>query len=67
MRGRRHFEEVQRDAQQLHEILFREVPLIPLWQLDPLLAWSRIVKPAAVDPLLVFPEIDLWKLEAKQP
>jgi ABC-type transport system substrate-binding protein len=66
LRGHRHFADVQRSAQQLHEILFHEMPLIPLWQIDPLLAWHRNVKPVGLDPLLVFPDIDLWKLEARQ-
>ncbi len=66
LRGHCHFEDVQRCAQQLHEILIREMPMVPLWQLDPLLAWHRAVKPGRVDPLLVFPDIDQWKLEPRQ-
>jgi ABC-type oligopeptide transport system substrate-binding subunit len=66
LRGHRHFEDVQRCAQQLHEILFQEMPMIPLWQLDPLLAWHRAVKPGRLDPLLVFPDVDQWKLDPRQ-
>jgi ABC-type oligopeptide transport system substrate-binding subunit len=65
-RGHRHFADVQRCAQQLHELLNQEMPLIPLWQLDPVLAWHRCVKPVGLDPLLVFPDVDRWKLEPRQ-
>jgi ABC-type transport system substrate-binding protein len=63
--GRRDFAQVQRYAHQIHEILVREMPLIPLWQLDPLLAWGKHVKPGAIDPLLVFTDIDQWHLEPR--
>ncbi len=66
LRGYRHFADVQRCARELHEILFREMPLIPLWQLDPLLAWHRTVKPVGLDPLLVFGEIEEWRLEPRK-
>ncbi len=67
LRSHRHFEDVKRCAQQLHEILFDEMPLVPLWQLDPLLAWHRAVKPVVpVDPLLVFPDVDQWRVDPRQ-
>jgi peptide/nickel transport system substrate-binding protein len=65
MRGHRHFADVQQCAQQLHEVLFREMPMIPLWQLDPLLAWHRTVQPVALDPQMVFTEIDQWRLNPR--
>jgi hypothetical protein len=61
--GRRDFAQVQKRTHQIHEILVREMPLIPLWQLDPLSAWAKHVKPGAVDPLLVFTDIEHWQLE----
>jgi ABC-type transport system substrate-binding protein len=60
--GHRNFAEVQKYMQTLHEVLYREMPLIPLWQLDPLLAHSSAVRPVGLDPLLVFPDIEEWRL-----
>jgi peptide/nickel transport system substrate-binding protein len=65
MKGHREFAKVQRGAQQLHDVVAREVPLVPLWQLDPLLAWHKTVRPVPLDPLLVFTDIDQWKLEPR--
>jgi ABC-type transport system substrate-binding protein len=61
--GRRDFPQVQKFTHQVHEKVVSEMPLIPLWQLDALLAWGKQVKPGLVDPLLVFTDIDLWQLE----
>jgi ABC-type transport system substrate-binding protein len=66
LRGHRHFADVQQRARELHEILVKEMPMIPLWQLDPLVAWHRTVKPVGLDPLLVFPEIDEWRLDPRK-
>jgi ABC-type transport system substrate-binding protein len=59
---RRDFTKVQQYTRQIHEVLAGEMPLIPLWQLDPLHAWARYVTPGAVDPILVFNDIEHWEL-----
>jgi peptide/nickel transport system substrate-binding protein len=61
--ARRDFNEVQKYTHQIHDLLSEEMPLIPLWQLDPLLAWGRQVKPSSVDPVRVFTDIEQWQLE----
>jgi ABC-type transport system substrate-binding protein len=61
--GRRDFPMVQKYTHQVHETVVTEMPLIPLWQLDALLAWGKQVRPGLVDPLLVFTDIDQWQLE----
>jgi ABC-type transport system substrate-binding protein len=66
LRGHRDFAQVKRYMHGIHEILNSEVPLIPLWQLDPLLAWHPTVKPPGpVDPLLVFTDIDRWRVDPR--
>jgi hypothetical protein len=64
--GRRDFPQVQKYTHTVHEKVVSEMPLIPLWQLDPLLAWGKHVKPGLVDPLLVFTDIDEWQLESSR-
>jgi ABC-type oligopeptide transport system substrate-binding subunit len=61
----RDFAKVQGYLQQVHRILDQEMPFIPLWQLDPLMAYHRDVRPAALDPLLVFTSIEEWRLQRK--
>ena len=39
------------------------MPLIPLWQLDTHVAVHPSLRPAALDPLLVFDRVEDWKLE----
>jgi hypothetical protein len=41
------------------------MPLIPLWQLDTHLAYHHDLTPVRIDPLLVFSEVEQWKLEKK--
>ena len=41
------------------------MPLIPLWQLDRHIAMGSGVKPVPFDPLLVFGDVDQWRLEKK--
>lgn len=61
----RTFAKVQEHQQLNQDLLNREMPLIPLWQLDPLLAYRSNVKPSALDPLLVFDNIEEWRLQPK--
>jgi ABC-type transport system substrate-binding protein len=59
---RRDFAKVQLYARQIQDVLAGQMPLIPLWQLDPLHAWANYVTPGAVDPLLVFNDVEHWEL-----
>ena len=63
--GHRDFARVSDYMHQLHEVLAEQVPMIPLWQLDPLMAWAKSVHPPTLDPLLVFTDIEQWKIDAE--
>ncbi len=62
-KGHRSFPEVRSYQWETQDYLNREMPFIPLWQLDPLLAYRRDVQPAALDPLLPFSTIEEWRLQ----
>ena len=62
VKGFRDFAKVREYQWSTQEFLNREMPFIPLWQLDPLLAYRRDVQPSAFDPLLVFDNIEEWHL-----
>lgn len=63
----RHFAEVRRLCHEIHAHLFEKMPLIPLWQLDMHIALRNDLKtvppPEKIDPLLVFTEIEQWRLQ----
>lgn len=61
----REFVKFQEHQWLTQELLNSEMPFIPLWQLDPLLAYRRNVQPSALDPLLVFNNIEDWHLLSK--
>ena len=66
----RDFPQVREWAHELHaRFLAEEMPFIPLWQLDPLAAIHNDVVPPtsdpSFDPLLVFTDVELWKLNRK--
>lgn len=61
----RNFAEVQRHQWQIHELLDKEMPFIPLWQLDPLLAYRRDVEPNGLDPCQVFSNIEEWRVHSR--
>jgi len=63
--GYRDFAEVRKRLQMVHTFLSSEMPLIPLWQLDPLYAYHSDVTPALLDPVLVFSNIEEWRLRRK--
>ena len=67
-KNHRDFSEVQQTMHLVHRLLVQKMPLIPLWQLDTFLAYRPGVdlKDAAVDPLLIFNDVEKWKLEAKR-
>jgi hypothetical protein len=45
--------------------LLQEMPLVPLWQLDPLAALSADLEAVPFDPLLVFPDVDRWSVRPR--
>jgi ABC-type transport system substrate-binding protein len=76
--ARREFDKVRELARKMLGVLDMDMPLIPLWQLDPLSAYREEVKPAfydrtmgprkdvervPYDPLLVFTDAENWRLE----
>jgi ABC-type oligopeptide transport system substrate-binding subunit len=64
-RGRRHFAEVRKQTRLAHEQLLQEMPLVPLWQLDPLAALHEDLEAVPFDPLLVFTDVDRWSVQRK--
>jgi ABC-type transport system substrate-binding protein len=67
-KNRRDFSEVQQTMHRVHQMLAEKMPLVPLWQLDAYIAYRPGVdfKEAAVDPLLIFNDVEKWKLEGKR-
>jgi hypothetical protein len=80
--GRREFDQVRRLTEAMHGNFEGDVPLVPLWQLDPLSAYRADLEPMVhgsrlrddqrkeleripYDPLLVFTDIEYWRLEKK--
>jgi ABC-type transport system substrate-binding protein len=66
----RDFPQVRDLAHRLHDTFLKEeMPFIPLWQLDPQAAYHRDVLPPGsdppFDPVLVFTDAELWKLNRK--
>ena len=62
----RDFGQVQKTMQLIHHTLDREMPLIPLWQLDVYMAHRRELTLTSPDPLLVFTDVEQWKKELKK-
>lgn len=58
----RNFAEVQKYQWQIHDLLHKQMPFIPLWQLDPLLAYRSQVKPDGLNPGKVFSNIEDWRV-----
>jgi ABC-type transport system substrate-binding protein len=63
--GHRDFHEVQRYTHDIHAHLYQKMPLIPLWQLDTHIAYHNDLTPVGIDPLLVFTQVEQWKLQKK--
>jgi peptide/nickel transport system substrate-binding protein len=59
----RQFSEMQRPAQSIHGIFQEKMPFVPLWQLDTVAAYHNSLKPGAIDPLLLFPGVEEWRIE----
>lgn len=64
-RGRRHFADVRKHTWLAHEQLLQEMPLVPLWQLDPLAALHEDLEAVPFDPLLVFTDVGRWSVQRK--
>jgi peptide/nickel transport system substrate-binding protein len=68
--GLRDFRQVKEYAHSIHrKLLEEEMPIIPLWQLDPLLAYrhgEEGVEVVPFDPLLVFTDADQWRVVRKK-
>jgi ABC-type transport system substrate-binding protein len=59
------FAEVKKLNHELHRYVDLHVPLIPLWQLDPVHAIHKSVKTVPFDRHLVFTDIEKWELQGK--
>jgi len=68
--NRREFAEVQKITHRIHAELYEKMPLIPLWQLDKHIAVHRDLEPVPspehLDPLLIFTQVEEWKVEKKE-
>ena len=63
---RRDFPQVREYTHLLHDkFLNAEMPFIPLWQLDPQVVLHTDVVAPTFDPLLVFTDVERWKLNRK--
>ena len=60
----RHFSQVQEYTHAIHrQLLEAEMPLIPLWQLDPLIAVRKgRVEMPAIDPQALFTRVEEWRV-----
>jgi ABC-type transport system substrate-binding protein len=65
--GHRDFAQVQLLSHQIHQLIHSKLPLIPLWQLDTHIAYHKDLRLPAkgLDPLLVFTEVEKWKLQKR--
>ncbi|MFO0842089.1 MAG: ABC transporter substrate-binding protein [Gemmataceae bacterium] len=66
--SQRDFEEVRKYARETHsQFLHSDMPLLPLWQLDPLCAYDKRVVDfnGAADPLPWFHEADRWRVRPR--
>ena len=62
----REFLVVQRLTHDIHDRLYEQMPFIPLWQLDTHVAYHKTLSlPADIDPLLIFTDVETWKLEKR--
>jgi len=61
----RQFSEMQQPAQLIHGLFRTKMPFIPLWQLDSLAAYHNSLRPGTIDPLLLFPGVEEWRMEKK--
>jgi ABC-type transport system substrate-binding protein len=57
--------EVTKYTHRIHKQIFEKMPLIPLWQLDTHVVSDKELTAVHLDPLLVFTEVEKWKLEKR--
>jgi ABC-type oligopeptide transport system substrate-binding subunit len=61
---RREFKVIQENTHEIHRLLYEQMPLIPLWQLDRHFAYhSSLLMTGRIDPLLIFSDVEKWTLE----
>jgi peptide/nickel transport system substrate-binding protein len=63
--GHRYFVQVKEATHEVHQLIYEKMPFIPLWQLDTHIALHDRVVPVHLDPLLVFTDVERWRLERK--
>jgi peptide/nickel transport system substrate-binding protein len=61
----RDFNEIEGEARSIHGHFVLQMPFIPLWQLDTVVAFHNSVKPGSIDPLHPFAGIETWRMEKK--
>ncbi|HMC88845.1 MAG TPA: ABC transporter substrate-binding protein, partial [Gemmataceae bacterium] len=62
----REFPVVRRYTHDIHDRIYEQMPFIPLWQLDTHLAYhNSLTLPSDIDPVLVFTDVENWKLEKR--
>jgi ABC-type oligopeptide transport system substrate-binding subunit len=61
----RNFAVVCQSQREIHKQLLKHMPFIPLWQLDPLLAYRGEVQPVGLDPCKVFSNIEEWRVKPR--
>jgi peptide/nickel transport system substrate-binding protein len=61
----RQFKTVQSELYKIHDRVVDMMPFIPLWQLDTHIVFDKDLQPVGVDPLLVFTEVEEWRLEKR--
>jgi ABC-type transport system substrate-binding protein len=57
----RDFSKVRTHAHNVHKQVWEKMPLIPLWQLDTVIAFHKDLEPVRIDPLLIFNDVGHWK------
>jgi hypothetical protein len=43
--------------------MWAKMPMIPLWQLDTVIAVHKRLTPSRIDPLVIFADVERWRLE----
>ena len=62
----RNFSVVKQLTHEIHNRLDEKMPFIPLWQLDTQFAYhNSLTFPPDIDPLLIFTDVENWKLEKR--
>jgi peptide/nickel transport system substrate-binding protein len=61
--GHRQFTAVQKFMQAIHDLLYREMPLIPLWQLRPRALVHEDLTPVQLEAPRLFTHVAEWKLK----